>query len=232
MFAKPDLVALLRSTAAALAHCGGGGGGGGGGGVPAGACRLAGALLTLELKEQPEAVERAQKRPLGSAPARLLRPSSAPSPPRGAPGGHGQLGTPRPGLGKGATAQGARASRLGSGRSHRASALQVVEAGLALLEALVLAGAAREEAEETLRAETAAAGGGGGGGGGGGSGAPRSLWPAAAVRVAAGVCTSSSIEQAWVARLLHRLKQAQRDGPLLRFLQSHAQVEPVLRACL
>ena len=103
----------------------------------------------------------------------------------------------------------------------------MVEAGLALLEALVLAGAAREEAEEMLRAETAAAGGGGGGGG-----APRSLWPAAAVRVAAGVCTSSSIEQAWVARLLHRLKQAQRDGPLLRFLQSHAQVGAVLRACL
>ena len=34
------------------------------------------------------------------------------------------------------------------------------------------------------------------------------------MRVAAGVCTSSSIEQAWVARLLHRLKQARRDGPL------------------
>jgi len=92
----------------------------------------------------------------------------------------------------------------------------VVEAGLALLEALVLAGAAREEAEEALQAEAAAAGGGGGGGGGGG--APRSLWPAAAVRVAAGVCTSSSIEQAWVARLLHRLKQARRDGPLPHLL--------------
>ena len=49
-------------------------------------------------------------------------------------------------------------------------------------------------------------------------GAPRSLWPAAAVRVAAGVCTSSSIEQAWVARLLHRLKQARRDGPLPHLL--------------
>ena len=92
----------------------------------------------------------------------------------------------------------------------------MVEAGLALLEALVLAGAAREEAEEALQAEAAAAGGGGGGGGGGG--APRSLWPAAAVRVAAGVCTSSSIEQAWVARLLHRLKQARRDGPLPHLL--------------
>ena len=88
----------------------------------------------------------------------------------------------------------------------------MVEAGLALLEALVLAGAAREEAEEALQAEAAAAGGGGGGG------APRSLWPAAAVRVAAGVCTSSSIEQAWVARLLHRLKQARRDGPLPHLL--------------
>ena len=96
----------------------------------------------------------------------------------------------------------------------------MVEAGLALLEALVLAGAAREEAEEALQAEAAAAGGGGGGGGrgGGGGGAPRSLWPAAAVRVAAGVCTSSSIEQAWVARLLHRLKQARRDGPLPHLL--------------
>ena len=80
----------------------------------------------------------------------------------------------------------------------------------------MLAGAAREEAEEALQAEAAAAGGGGGGGGGGG--APRSLWPAAAVRVAAGVCTSSSIEQAWVARLLHRLKQARRDGPLPHLL--------------
>tara|TARA_B100000795_G_scaffold200838_1_gene154606 strand:+ start:54 stop:470 length:417 start_codon:yes stop_codon:yes gene_type:complete len=90
----------------------------------------------------------------------------------------------------------------------------VVEVGLALLETLVLAGAAREEAEEEAEAEAAAACGGGGGGGG----APRSLWPAAAVRVAAGVCTSTSIEQAWVARLLHRLKQARRDGPLLYLL--------------
>ena len=97
---------------------------------------------------------------------------------------------------------------------------QVVEAGLALVESLVLTGAAREEAEEELEAEAAAAGGG--------SGAPRSLWPAAAVRVAAGVCTSSSIEQAWVARLLHRLKQARRDGPLLRYLQSHEQAETLL----
>ena len=97
---------------------------------------------------------------------------------------------------------------------------QVVEAGLALVESLVLTGAAREEAEEELEAEAAAAGGG--------SGAPRSLWPAAAVRVAAGVCTSSSIEQAWVARLLHRLKQARRDGPLLRYLQSHEQAEALL----
>ena len=38
------------------------------------------------------------------------------------------------------------------------------------------------------------------------------------MRVAAGVCTSSSIEQAWVARLLHRLKQARRDGPLPHLL--------------
>ena len=38
-------------------HCGGGGGGGG---VPAGACQLAASLLTLELKEQPEVVERGQ----------------------------------------------------------------------------------------------------------------------------------------------------------------------------
>tara|TARA_B100000795_G_scaffold191426_1_gene145931 strand:+ start:309 stop:749 length:441 start_codon:yes stop_codon:yes gene_type:complete len=132
----------------------------------------------------------------------------------------------------------------------------VVEAGLVLLETLVLAGAAREEAEEEVETEAAAAGGGG---------APRSLWPAAAVRVAAGVCTSTSIEQACVARLLRRLKQARcdgpllyllwlnllwlhllaillwlyllailtmeqarRDGPLLRYLQSHGQAEAVL----
>ena len=74
IFCKADLVTLLRSAAAALAHRGGGGGGsgggsggggsggggGGGGGVPMGACRLAAALLTLELKEQPEVVERGE----------------------------------------------------------------------------------------------------------------------------------------------------------------------------
>ena len=63
IFCKADLVTLLRSAAAALAHRGGGGGGGGGGGsggVPAGACQLAASLLTLELKEQPEVVERGQ----------------------------------------------------------------------------------------------------------------------------------------------------------------------------
>jgi hypothetical protein len=126
-----------------------------------------------------------------------------------------------PATGIRATGSRARALRLQSCRLHCVFTLQVVEAGLALLETLLLSGAAREEAEEEVEAEAAAAGGGGGS-------APRSAWPAAAVRVAAGACTSNSIEQAGVVRLLHRLKQARRDGPLLRYLQSHAQAEATL----
>ena len=80
IFCKADLVTLLRSAAAALAHRYKTDG------VPVGACRLAAALLTLELKEQPEVVERG-----GSG--RWAVPQLAP--PRGAPGGSGQLGTPR-----------------------------------------------------------------------------------------------------------------------------------------
>ena len=49
------------------------------------------------------------------------RPSLAPAPLRGAPGGSGQLGRKRPGqpTGRPATAAGTRASRLQSRRSHR-----------------------------------------------------------------------------------------------------------------
>jgi len=159
IFCKADLVTLLRSAAAALAHRYKTDG------VPVGACRLAAALLTLELKEQPEVVERG-----GSG--RWAVPQLAP--PRGAPGGSGQLGTPR-----------TRPSHWNPSHwkpsssappSKLSTSLRVHPSG----------GGGRARAPRDSVALRCGPGGGGGGGGGGGSGSGRRRRQRASVGLAGG----------------------------------------------